>query len=88
MKSKQAQIVFLQEIHLESREHDWVGSKNVFFFLSQVWTEKGGRYPILLSGKLHFEKVFEKSDWETYFSKGKHGGNSYHFVQCLCTAWK
>lgn len=63
MKREQAQIVYLQETHLDSKEHEKLkrlGFKTVFFSSYKSGRRRG--VTIILSGKLHFEKLLEKSD--------------------------
>lgn len=65
IKTEQAQIVYLQETHLDSMEQEKL--KRMAF--TNVSSSSGGRrgVVILLSDNLHFEKVFELSDKEGWF---------------------
>lgn len=65
MKREQAQIVYLQETHLDLKEHEKLkrlGFTNMFSSSYKSGRRRG--VAILVSGKLQFEKVFEKSDRE------------------------
>lgn len=58
MKKEQAQIVYLQETHLDFKEH--VKLKRMGFTSVFSSSYKGGRrrgVAILISSKLHFEKI-------------------------------
>lgn len=65
MKKEQARIVYLQETHLDFKEHEKLKRMSDTSVFSSSY--KSGRQrgvAILLSGKLHFEKLFEVNDKE------------------------
>uniref|UniRef100_A0A671TVT9 Reverse transcriptase domain-containing protein n=1 Tax=Sparus aurata TaxID=8175 RepID=A0A671TVT9_SPAAU len=68
MRKEQAQIVYLQETHLDFKEHEKLkrmGFTSVFSSSYKAGRRRG--VAILLSGKLHFEKILEISDREGRF---------------------
>lgn len=69
MKKEQAQIVYLQETHLDFKEHEKLkrmGYTSVFSSSYKSGWRRG--VAILLSGKLHFEKLFEINDRDDSYS--------------------
>lgn len=77
MRKEQALIVYLQETHLNDKEHEKLkrmGFTNLFFSSYMSGRRRG--VAILISSKLNFEKAFEMSDEGRFILvRGKIDGN-------------
>lgn len=83
MKKEQAHIVYLQETHLNDKEHEKLrtfGFSSVFFSSYKSGHRRG--VAILISNKLNFEKISEMGDKEGRYIlvKGKIYENSVTFL--------